>query len=109
MVKYEAAEYSMYNFHHTGTKPMIVELSINQQETQMEVDTGATLSIISKATFNKLLPQDRPVLKASDIKLKTITGESITVEGSIEVDALYQQQVQQLTLEGSGPSLMGCN
>ena len=80
----------------------------------MEVDTGATLSIISKSTYERLWPTKRlaPVLKYSNAMLKTYTGEHIKVLGSIDVNVTYKNQKKQLPLlvvSGDGPSLFGRN
>ena len=68
----------------------------------MEVDTGASASIISKVMYHKLWP--------STANLRTYSGEKLRVQGMIEVEVKYEDQVTQLPLlvvEGSGPSLLG--
>ena len=46
----------------------------------MEIDTGASLSLISKATYDKLQSSATlPPLKSEQIKLRTYTGEEINV------------------------------
>ena len=107
----DAKEYAMYHCQTEGSNSMVVNLLVNNAELAMEVDTGATLSIISEATYRSIWPKDRaPPLQASSKKLKTYTGEKITVKGSVEVDVTYQTQNAKLDLlivEGNGPSLLG--
>ena len=95
----------------TNSRPLLVTVTLDAAETQLEVDTGATLSIISKATYLKLWPKERaPPLKASDAQLRTYTGERITVEGRISVKVTYENQEVTLDLlvaAGEGPSLLG--
>ena len=50
------------------------------------------------------------MLKPSTVKLKTYTGESIAVKGTINVHVIYLEQESRLNLlvvAGTGPSLMG--
>ena len=54
----------------------------------MEIDTGASVSFVSKATFDKLQSSATfPPLKPEQMKLRTYTGEKINVLGSISVTA----------------------
>jgi len=72
-------EYSL--FHTQGrnsSAPILVTLEVNGVNLTMELDTGATLSIISEETYHKLFSADKaPTLKASQAQLKTYTGEVI--------------------------------
>ena len=105
----DAAEYTN---NHTSerTKPLLVDVKINDANTRMEVDTGATLSIISQDTYRSLWSSDCvPPLRPSSAKLKTYTGEVIAVEGTINVNVVYKDQtakVNLLVVAGNGPSLM---
>jgi len=55
----------------------------------MKIDTGASVSLISKATFNKLQSfATFPPLKIEQIKLHTYTGEEIKVLGSTSAATL---------------------
>ena len=88
-----------------------VQLGINGVQTQMEVDTGASLSIMSAETYQTFChPKAKPVLKKSTAVLKTYTGETIFPEGEIDVTVSYGDQIKSLKLTilpGSGPSLLG--
>ena len=72
----------------------------------MELDTGASLSLISEATYKSLLPALSPLTPTS-VVLTTYTGEKIPPLGSIDVTVAYQSQESRLPLEG--PSLIGRN
>ena len=84
---------------------------LDQVELDMEVDTGASRSLISKATFHTLQGKGLCAeLRPSSAHLHTYTGEQLHVEGTIVVSVRYHQQVRQLELlvvKGTGPSLMG--
>lgn len=86
-------------------------MQLNQVDLQMEVDTGAAVSVISEKTFQRLWPQESaPVLQPCSATLKTYTGETIQVNGMISVEASYQGQTDIVNLtitEGNGPSLLG--
>lgn len=74
----------------------------------MEIDTGATVSIISNETRKKLFPE--AILAKSSLLLKTYTDEAMPVAGEMNVVVKYGLQTENLTLtvvEGSGPSLFG--
>ena len=77
----------------------------------MEIDTGASLSLISKATYDKLQSSATlPPLKSEQIKLRTYTGEEINVLGSVSVTARSETSTWTLPLlvaEGVGPRLIG--
>ena len=108
----ETVEYSL--FHTQGQNspaPILVTLEVNGVNLIMELDTGATLSIISEETYRKLFPPGRaPTLKTSKAKLKTYMGEVIQTLGEIEVTVQYKGQERKLSLlvvAGRGPSLLG--
>lgn len=108
----EAEEYHLYNSSTGRSKPMEVSVTLNGVETTMEVDTGATLSVIIDKTYQFLwsVSAQKPHLKPISARLKTYTGEQIVVKGSIHVHALYQTQLAYLDLlmvAGEGPSLLG--
>ena len=74
----------------------------------MEVDMGASASVISMNIYKKLFPNTS--LNASTVCLKTYTGKPMPVAGEIDVEIQYGSQVCTFSLtvvEGSGPSLFG--
>ena len=95
---------------HRSSSPIKISLQINSQPLQMEVDTGAAVSLISQRTYQEYLSQIP--LEKSDILLKSYTGEQVPVLGKMKVRVSYLQQSQELWLEvvtGKGPNLMGRN
>ena len=77
----------------------------------MELDTGASVSLISESTYFKLWNSDsQPTLKPSKVRLKTYTGSMVEVVGVLNVETSYdgQNEVVQLhVVKGDGPSLLG--
>ena len=76
----------------------------------MEVDTGASVSIMAEAMYRQLWPGRG--LSATPIKLQTYSREPIKVVGSVDVQVCYANQTAPLTLvvvKGEGPTLLGRN
>ena len=74
----------------------------------MEVDTGAEVSVISEQTCKRFFPQLS--LCKSRVVLKTYTGETMPVVGELHVQVRYGMQSSRLRLVvvgGSGPTLLG--
>ena len=96
----------------SAMEPMSVVVQVNQLNLTMEVDTGASVSLISEATYEQLWQENRPKLNKAKVKLRTYSGEMLKVLGSITVDVNYEAQKAQLPLlvvAGNGPSLLGKN
>ena len=78
----------------------------------MELDTGASVTIMSERTYRSLWPVDPPPLTQSSMSLKTYTGEKMQVLGCAWVRVVYKEQRVELPLlivGGRGPSLLGRN
>ena len=76
----------------------------------MELDTGACVSLVSKRTWKNILKA--PPLESSQIRLKTYSGEPLTVLGQCMVNVDYANKAYRLPLvvvAGKGPSLFGRN
>ena len=88
--------------------PIRIELKVNNKLLQMEVDTGAAVSIISEQTKNRLYPMIS--LKSPSVVLRTYTGEVMSVIGEMTVKLQYKDQSHNLSLvvvKGDGPNLFG--
>jgi len=104
-------EYTMYQVSSGSSKPLIAHVKLNGIDTQMEVDTGASVSLMSEDAF-KQLRECGAALSESKAKLLTYTGESIKVIGSTDVRVEHNGQEATLPLmvtQGKGPSLLGRN
>ena len=79
-------EYSSFIFGSKDSSPYIVHWNIAGQPLEMEVDTGASLSVISEKTYGNLVSGRRaPALETSVVVLRTYTGEEVKPEGSCTV------------------------
>ena len=77
----------------------------------LELDTGASMTLICKKTLKKLWPREtRPNLRNTSTRLHTYTGESLEVLGIAVVDGVYRDQQAKLKLvvmKQDGPCLLG--
>ena len=89
--------------------PIKVQIKLDECCVPMEVDTGASVSLMSEALYRKLWPGRS--LSASLIKLQTYSKDPIAVLGTTEVQVSYQDQTATLLLvvKGEGPTLLGRN
>ncbi|XP_062620753.1 uncharacterized protein K02A2.6-like [Saccostrea cucullata] len=73
----------------------------------MEIDTGASVSIISEETYKAI---GKPDLQESKAKLKTYTGDEIPILGTCRVKVEYKSKSVNIPItvvRNRGPSLMG--
>ena len=79
----------------------------------MEIDTGASLSVIREKTYNNLVSKNGdPPLEKSGTVLRTYTGEEVKPKGSCTVDVCYKggkYSLPLLVLKEEGPALLGRN
>ena len=87
-----------------------IEFKLDGCSICMEIDTGATMSVMSETTFNQLWPGR--CLFATDVRLCSYAKEPISVLGCVELKILYHNHTANLSLlvvDGRGPSLFGRN
>lgn len=103
--------YNLYSISSSSkTKPYRVDIAINDKSTKMEIDTGASLTLVSERTLQESWPELTPL--PSRVTLHSYSGESIPVLGTIDVVVQYDDQTATLPLlvvKGEGPSLLGRN
>ena len=105
--------YNLFAVQGQASAPIQVNLTVNQRPLTMELDTGASYSLISEQVYKTTWTEaEAPSLEQSAVKLHTYTGEQVVVVGSITVTVCYDTQVVELPLlvvKGEGPSLYGRN
>jgi predicted aspartyl protease len=109
----EELEYNLFSLKDK-TPPYSENLNVNGMDVNMEIDTGASFSVINEKTFQEISRGKKNLeLKQTEISLvRTFTGEKISPKGITEVVVEYNNQVRQLpvlVLNGSGPNLIGRN
>ena len=88
---------------------VVVPVDLNGTSIEMQIDTGATMSIMSRSVYSSLWKVSPP-LERCDMTLKTYSGVQLPVIGKTYVLARYKGQSEQLPLlivENSGPTLLG--
>ena len=65
----------------------MVSVNLDGIDIDLELDTGAAVSIMSEDTFRRNWPNKE--LQTSDKKLKTYSGEPLLVKGTINVQVKY--------------------
>ena len=105
--------YSMFVFGSQCSSPYRVNVSINGKPLQMELDTGASLSVMSDKMYQELWGDNKqPPLVKEGVVLRTYTGEEVKPKGSAKVMVSYEGRDYQLPLlvvRGDGPALLGRN
>ena len=89
---------------------LMVTVTVDSKPLQMELDTGASVSLVSEATWRRLFG-DKSLLP-SPVRLKTYTGQGIKVLGQQTLAVEYegtQVDLPLIVVEGRGPSLFGRN
>ncbi|KAI7789894.1 hypothetical protein IRJ41_014004, partial [Triplophysa rosa] len=93
-----------------GVDGIYIDLQLNGQTVNMQLDTGASLSVISDHIYRDKLYDS--VLRPTSIHLTSYTGDNIPVLGEIQVAVTYEDQQCSLPLvvvKGNKPPLMGRN
>ena len=80
------------------TPPIKAHVEVEGVSIPIEVDTGASVSILSENTYHKLWPGRD--LRASTIKLQTYSREPIVVVGSTDVQVVYEVQMPLVVVMG---------
>ena len=103
--------YGMFQMTAGTTRPFHTTIMVNGSLLVMEVDTGASVSVISESTFHAIQNGVTTLeLKETATQLHTYTAESIAITGSIEVQVEHCGQTRKLPLivsAGDGPALLG--
>ena len=112
LAEVEDSPYSLYHVSAGTAAPICVTVKVNGANLKIEVDTGASLSLISEATYRNLWQSNRPQLQPTEKVLSTYTSVSLEVLGSLSMLVKYggqKSQLEMLVIAGSGPSLLGCD
>ena len=107
----EEGVYAATMYHIRGrSKPKAFEVTVELcgEPHKLEIDTGATRTVLNEETYNKL--RDILELKNSKAILSTYTGEKIPVSGEVLIPVKYQNQLHNLSAmvaKSPGPNLLG--
>ena len=101
--------YAMYHLSGDRKKSFKVDLELCGQKNTMEIDTGASKTILNEATYGRLRDALGPIQTTKAV-LSTYTGEKIPVLGAVMVPVNYgsqQKKLNVLIVKGGGPNLLG--
>ena len=106
-------EYGMFHISSGQVSPYCASVTVNGSPISMEIDTGASVSIISLETFESIKQGESMLeLEQTPVKLQTYNGGQIDVCGSTQVEVVHKGQTLSLPLivtQGHGPTLLGRN
>ena len=107
----ELGIFGLYATSSKGSKGYHVEVEINGENMDMQIDTAADYSIMSRDTYVKKFKS--VPLQKTDIKLKTYTGETLKTCGQIACKVVHAGQEHtppMIVAENEGkPTLLGRN
>ena len=107
----EMQEYSLYPVRAPTVSPLQTMVNIEGKVVPMEVDTVASVTVVSEATLASIWgPQPVPPLQSTTVKLRTYTGSEIPVVDKLTVRVRHQDQQLELplvTVVGSGSIVLG--
>ena len=110
----EEQAYDLYRINsvRSNWEPVCVTMLLNKAEAVIEIDTSASISLISDVTYRTLRSDGtHPSLRPSTAKIQTYAGDQmISVVGELRVTVEYGDQAKELRLlvvHGNGPSLLG--
>ena len=78
--------------------PIIISLTLNGHPTTMELDTGASYSVVGETTLRSILADSVSIDHCSDITLQTYMGEILPLLGNVTVTVADYSQVVLLPL-----------
>ncbi|VDI55683.1 Hypothetical predicted protein [Mytilus galloprovincialis] len=99
--------YSVFNLGYS-CDAYKVDIQVNNKIIIMEIDTGASVSIMSEETYKEF--ESKFKLEPTSVKLRTYLGDSIPVLGRATVNVTYGKENNKLPLfvvKRKGPNLLG--
>ena len=106
----EEGSYALFTVT-SKSKPITLTVKLNDCPIEMELDTGASLSVMGETTFQSLLGNTVPI-EPTEVRLRTYTGDGLPVLGEATVTVTYESQSVTLPLiivQGQGAALFGRN
>ncbi|CAG2227155.1 unnamed protein product [Mytilus edulis] len=100
--------YSVFHFGNKFNEAYKVQINVYECEKAMEIDTGASVSIMSEDTYKEYKSKFR--IEPTSAKLRTYIGEQIPVIGRAIVNVNYKKESGKLPLlivKRKGPNLLG--
>jgi len=80
-------KYSLHQVASHSSKPLKIQVEINNKFVTMELNTGAAVTIMSEKSYQSLFPGLQ--LDNLSVKLKSYSGQTIPVVGQVDVAVKY--------------------
>ena len=103
------SSYGLFTLQSETHDPILIQLEQNVP-VRMELDTGALLTLINKASYDLIAQNGEAALEQPVVNLRTYTGEAVKMLGSTTVEVKYGEKCIHLTVyvvEEKGPNLLG--
>ena len=101
----------MFNINGLGHRPFYITLTVQGEQLQMELDTGAAVSVMSEQTYKTVWNAEKaPPIEPAQVQLHVYTGDTIPVVGVAKVTVNHINQSKELPIlivKGDGPTLLG--
>ena len=100
--------YAMYHLTSGQVKSFQINIELCEKTQAMEIDTGASKTILNEDTYNHFSQELGP-LEETTALLSTYTGEEIPVPGEVLVPVKYGNQEHKLSavvVRGNGPNFI---
>jgi len=90
----EDVEYNLFTLFNKSPEPYRVDVFLNDVLVEMELDTGASVSVINDATYRNIQQQTFVTpLQPTESKLRSYTWEHIKVLGTTQFKVRYRDKV----------------
>ncbi|CAG2235627.1 unnamed protein product [Mytilus edulis] len=99
-------KFTQFHFGNKSNEAYKVQINVNECEIAMEIDTGASVSIMSEDTYKEYKSKFR--IEPTSAKLEHTWGEQIPVIGRAIVNVNYKESKTTITIvKRKGPNLLG--
>ena len=107
----EEHEFNLFTCNEQKINPYKVQVNINAVPVVMELDTGASLTVISETVYQWINEgQQKPELQESKMVLRSYTGQAVPIVGRFTASVSHQDQSKKLpvtVVKGKQPCLLG--
>ncbi|KAJ8027406.1 hypothetical protein HOLleu_32542 [Holothuria leucospilota] len=107
-----SVEYDLFTLTKKPIKPFTTQVQVEGKKITMEIDTGAAVTVMSKAEFDKHWPDGKLPLNGTNAFLRTYTGERVEVYGQCDVKVTGKDKeaiLPLLVIPGENSTLLGRN
>ena len=105
----EDTSYNLFMMHEADKIRDLIVIKLGVP-LDMELDTGASLTLVNKSTYKMITHDASTGLQHSDAQLQTYIGQLVKILGTTTVHIKYGEQLLQLpvhVIDGGGPNLLG--